>query len=235
MTITESTTTVGAGFELVALDLYKDIHKGIRAELFAVTGTAGNTDPSDRAGRVALAAHVAEIHDVLEMHAEHEDTAIQHLVERHLPDVAETVVRDHASFEVRGEGLVALAAAAAEAEVADARRLVHLLYLDLASFTSSYLAHQDLEERVIMPGLQAAIGFEAVLGVHQQIVGSIPPPVMAQSLAFMLPAMNVDDRTDLLGGMQAGAPPEVFAGVWSLVGSVLDATDTKTLATRLGI
>ena len=60
-------------------------------------------------------------------------------------------MRDHAAFEVRGEGLVALAAEAAEADAADARRLAHLLYLDLASFTSSYLAHQDLEERVIMP------------------------------------------------------------------------------------
>ena len=58
---------------------------------------------------------------------------------------------------------------------------------------------------------------------------------MAQSLAFMLPAMNVDDRTELLGGMQAGAPPEVFAGVWSLVGSVLDPADTKALAARLGV
>ncbi len=41
---------------------------------------------------------------------------------------------------------------------------------------------------------------------------------MAASLAIMLPAMNNDDRTELLGGMQAGAPPEVFAGVWSLAG-----------------
>ena len=36
---------------------------------------------------------------------------------------------------------------------------------------------------------------------------------MAKSLALMLPAMNIDDRTELLGGMQQGAPAEVFAGV----------------------
>ena len=41
----------------------------------------------------------------------------------------------------------------------------------------------------------------------------------------MLPAMNIDDRAELLGGMQAGAPPEVFAGVWGLVGSVLPSDD----------
>ena len=51
----------------------------------------------------------------------------------------------------------------------------------------------------------------------------------------MIPAMNIDDRTELLGGMRAGAPAEVFEGVWGLVGSVLDPADVRTLADRLDI
>ena len=47
--------------------------------------------------------------------------------------------------------------------------------------------------------------------------------------------MNVDDRTELLGGMQAGAPAEVFAGVWGLADSVLPPADLAALATRLGL
>ena len=70
-----------------------------------------------------------------------------------------------------------------------------------------------------MPALFEAVGFEAVLGIHQAIVGAIPPEEMATSLAVMLPAMNLDDRAELLGGMRAGAPAEVFQGVWSLAGS----------------
>ena len=58
---------------------------------------------------------------------------------------------------------------------------------------------------------------------------------MAKSLALMLPAMNIDGRTELLGGMRAGAPAEVFDGVWSLAGSVLDPTDLAALAGRLGL
>ena len=77
---------------------------------------------------------------------------------------------------------------------------VHRLYIELASFTSEYLAHQDLEERLVMPALEQAIGVEAVIGIHGAIVGSIPPDQMAQALALMLPALNIDDRTDLLGG-----------------------------------
>lgn len=86
-----------------------------------------------------------------------------------------------------------------------------------------------------MPALEAAVGLEAVVAMHQSIVSSIPPRDMARSLAIMLPAMNIDDRTDLLGGMQAGAPPEVFEGVWSLAGSVLSRDDVAALGRRLGV
>jgi hypothetical protein len=51
----------------------------------------------------------------------------------------------------------------------------------------------------------------------------------------MIPAMNVDDRTELLGGMQQGAPAEVFNGVWNLVKSVLVPSDAAALGRRLGI
>ena len=58
---------------------------------------------------------------------------------------------------------------------------------------------------------------------------------MAESLAFMLPAMNLDDRTELLGGMRMAAPPEAFAGVVDLARSVLTPTDFQALAGRLGV
>ena len=232
MSIT-STDTTPTRFELVAFDLYRDIHKGIRTELFAVTTSAGQTDPTDRTARSALAGHVRDVQWLLDTHAEHEDAAVQPLIEVHLPEVAERVAADHHAFDSRVESLVGLAIEAADA--ADPRRLLHKLYIDLASFTSAYLTHQELEERVIMPGLEAAIGVEAVIGVHQQIIGAIPPQDMARSLALMLPAMNLDDRTEMLGGMRAGAPAEVFEGVWSLAGSVLDSADYAALATRLGL
>ena len=86
-----------------------------------------------------------------------------------------------------------------------------------------------------MPALDQALGFEAVLGIHVAIVSNIPPDQMAQSLAIMIPAMNIDDRTELLGGMRAGAPAEVFEGVWGWTGSVLPAADFAALGARLGL
>src|SRR4051794_38262101 len=188
------------GFEPVVEDLYRDIHKAIRVELFAVTTDAGRLDPSDGPGRMALAAHVDSVVQFLVDHAEHEDGAVQPVLEVELPRLAEQVAREHHALESRMLELRALGAAAVAAPVSEARNQVHRLYRELASFTSDYLAHQDIEERVIMPALEAAIGWEQCVAIHQQIVGAIPAAEMAKVLALMIPAMNLDDRSDLLGG-----------------------------------
>lgn len=217
-------------------DLYKDIHKAIRLELFGVTLAAGSLDPSVDAGRVELADRIAELVRLLVSHAEHEDAHLQHLVERHLPVLAHRIESDHVALDGRMLALGSLANAAADARAGvAARRRLHVLYLELASFTSDYLAHQDLEERHVMPGLCAAIALPELLDVHQRIVGSIPPDDLATSWALMFPAQNLDDRAEMLGGIQAGAPAEVFAGALALAQSVLAAEEWSALRTRLGI
>jgi hypothetical protein len=112
---------------------------------------------------------------------------------------------------------------------------VHELYVELASFTSAYLAHQDLEERVINPTLEDTIGFEGMLSIHNAIVGTMEPQELIAGLSVMLPAMNVDDRTGLLGGIKAHAPAPAWDGVWSLAGSVLVPADYQAVAQRLGL
>jgi hypothetical protein len=162
-------------------------------------------------------------------HAEHEDANVQPAIEAHLPDLAERIASDHVRLEARMDTLRALAADAA------GRFDLHRVYLELASFTSAYLAHQDLEERLVMPALDSAIGLDAVVAIHGAVIASLSPDEMMRSLALMLPAMNVDDRTELLGGMRADAPAPVFEAVWRLAGSVLPVADHSTLATRLGV
>ena len=217
----------------VTFDLYRDVHKAIRAELFAVTGSAGSIDSSDPVAVVDLAAHVRSVSEFLAFHAHHEDTAIDPVLHGHFPELSERIGTDHDVLDHRIAGIVEMAETAAD-RAADRRRLVHGVYLELGAFVSAYLQHQDLEERTVMPALENAVGVDAVIGIHQQIIGAIPPEQMASSLAIMLPAMNIDDRTEMLAGMQASAPAEVFAGVLGLAGSVLPSADVAALRRRLG-
>ena len=219
----------------VVFDLYRDIHKGIRAELFAVTTSAGRLDPSDAEGRADLARHVAGVVDLLVSHAEHEDRAVQPAIELHLPELAETIASDHEGLERRIASISALAAEAVGAAGFALRGEVHRIYLELAAFTSAYLEHQDTEERLVMPALEQAVGVDAVVAIHGAIISGLTPEETATSMPVMLPAMNVDDRVELLGGMREHAPAEAFAAVWGLAGSVLTSADRAATAARLGL
>lgn len=232
---TQATQDTRTGLQPVTLDLYRDIHKGIRAVLFDVTGRTGSIDPSDRDARADVASRVDAMVDLLVKHAQHEDDFVQPAIERELEALGEQIAVEHEVLEGRMDDLRVWATDAVEATRAEQRQAVHRLYVELASFTSAYLAHQDLEERLVMPALEAAIGIEQVVGIHGAIVGSIPPDELAASLAVMLPAMNVDDRSELLGGIQANAPAEAFEGIWGLATSVLAPTDLAAVGGRLGL
>ena len=69
------------------------------------------------------------------------------MLELELPDLAARIEADHTTLEQRVDRLRDLAAVAVGASDAG-RRQTHRLYLELASFTSDYLAHQDVEDAV---------------------------------------------------------------------------------------
>lgn len=233
MTITEPTST-SLEWPTVVFDLYRDIHKGIRDQMFSVTVGVGRADPSARADRAEVAARVGGLVDLLVAHAEHEDGAIQPVLVETLPDLAQRIETEHAAIEDRLVVLRKAADVLVEGTGIN-RHDMHALYCELAAFTGVYLDHQDVEERVVMPALEAAIGVEEVVAIHGRILSAIPPDEMAASLALMFPTMNVDELTEMFEGMRATAPPEAVEGVWALAGSVVSERTRATLAGRLGL
>ncbi len=218
----------------VSFDLYRDIHKGIRSELFALVSDAGRLDPADDCGAASLVDQVQGVVRLLRRSTPSTRTARSSRCSSGTrPSMAAHVADDHHRIDGLMDGLVALAIETRETHEPPPP-VLHELYLDLAAFTSEYLAHQDLEEREVGQALDSVLGFEGMLAVHPSIIANIPPHELGASLAVMLPAMNVDDRTEMLGGMKAGAPAEAFDGVWSLAASVLSPDDHRAIALRLG-
>jgi hemerythrin-like domain-containing protein len=222
-------------FPAVVNNLYRDIHKGIRAELFDITGTAGRIDPADAQARDTFVARVTEVFTLLENHAEHEDAVLDPVLEPNLPHIAETITNAHACIEAHIVALSELLDEAVAATGTTRAQQLNRVYLELAAFTGQYLQHQDYEERVVMPTIEQELGVDTGIALHHAIVARIPPAEMAAGLAVMLPAMNIDDRVEVLGAMRENAPREVFTGVWGLASSVLTTADFAALGGRLGL
>ncbi len=218
--------------DVATVNPYRDIHKGIRTELFSTTAEAGRVDPGDDAACGALISRVSVLIEMLEGHARYEDAVIQPILHIHFPELATRIDADHEQIAARSVALLSFAEKIAETPRA---RALDTLYLELAEFTAAYLNHQSVEERTVLPALVEALGPEGVADVHAAIVSSIPPQVMAQGLAIMLPAMNVDNRVEMLTGIQVSAPPQIFEGIWGLANSVLTPTEVEAVASRIGL
>ncbi len=230
-------TTAGAADDLVdadAYDLYRQIHKAIRHALFHTTLRAGSLDVGDNdAVDAFLSAHQSLL-GLLSGHHHHEDAFVQPLIEVHAPALAVTVAAQHGDVE---NGMACLDQRARRlATVAGPGRAAaaHNLYLDLGRVTSAYLAHQLVEEAQVMPALRAAIPTDELVAVDLAIRGTVPPDEMAAVMTHMLPAMDVEERTEMLGGM-AAAPPEVFALLTAAARAALSAADWDQVARRVGI
>ena len=231
------TPTVAGGIDLVdadAYDFYRQIHKGIRHALFHTVLRAGSLDVADTDAVDGFLEAQRSLLALLRSHHHHEDVFIQPLLEEHASALALSIAAQHGDVE---EGMARLEQGGERlATVARPGRAgaAHNLYLDLSRLTSAYLAHQLVEETQVMPELRAVMPTDELIGVDLAIRGSIPPQEMAAVMTYLLPAMDVEERTEMLGGM-AMAPPPVFALFREAAEAGLSAEQWAQVAQRIGI
>ena len=117
---------------------------------------------------------------------------------------------------------------------AERGRLLLGFHLALADFEASYLPHLRFEECTVMPALNAAMSDAELEAVTHQIRGSVAPGDMCIYLRYMVPAVNFTERLDLLGGMYAGAPSEVFDLFRAAAESALTPPEFEAIALAVG-
>src|SRR3954449_955845 len=103
-----------AALDAVTVDIYRDVHKGIRNELFAVTLDAGRLDPHDDAAVSGVADRWGSLVGLLVAHAQHEEEFVQPVIEQFAPLYAEEIAEAHAALEAQMAQLELLADRAGE-------------------------------------------------------------------------------------------------------------------------
>jgi hypothetical protein len=218
------------------IDLYRDIHKGVRNALFRVTFRAGCVDPTDDDSVKTLVADVHDVMTFLAAHHHHEDTpALLDLIDAYAPELRAEIEAAHVRADVAIDELPSIADELAATAVAERDRVAHQLYLALAAFTGSYLAHLDDEETNLMSVLSERAPQSEILAVNVAILSAIPLDDKRRGMKYMLPALDGADRIALLGQAKLASPPEVFERLRTVAEDVLTPDEYRAVAAGLGL
>lgn len=217
------------------VDLYNEIHKGLRRALCAWVGRLGRLD-AENATEVARArAEFAELTAMLAAHAAHEERWVHPLLAACAPGLLDDLERDHAALDSRLDAVTEALDRLADGNAESPWMLQHEAYQKFADFCGHYLVHMAREEGEAMPALHARHSDDELQGVTMQIRAAVPPDEMARFLAIMIPAMHVAERASLLADMKAHAPKPAFDGVCALASDVLDSAEWTAARGRAGI
>ncbi|MGC2856553.1 hemerythrin domain-containing protein [Novispirillum sp. DQ9] len=214
-------------------NMYRLIHKGVRALTAGVLVDFGRLDAADDAERAALVARVRDLLDFCHHHMDNEDRHVHPAMEARAPGSTAAVAADHVHHLHGIESLRAAcdrleaAAPAARAEAA------HALYLELAVFVGENMVHMNVEETANNAVLWRCYSDAELQGIEAAIVASLAPPDMAQTLRWMVPSATPAERADFLLRVRAMVPTPVFADILGMVTPHLGAIDRAKLDAAL--
>ena len=228
-TLNEATPTGDTTEAAPPINLYREVHKGLRRALGEFVDVTGSLDATSDDAIATMRTLFADLDMMLTTHHSHEEIGrLGELIADHVDaDTARSIQDAHDWSDA--------ALADLRNRVARVRsdRDAAALYDAVVEFVAGYLAHMNDEEQVVMPALDAGAGDDELGPIVMQIRMSVPPPDMCTFLRYMLPAMNPDERASMLGGMKMGAPPEIFAMFWAVAERALAERDLAVVEAKI--
>jgi len=171
------------------VDFYGTIHKAVRRRLFTVSMQIGTTDFTNSTEVAELGAALQALIKFLRRHAEHENAHVNPLIERVAPEV------DFATEHEEQEAALDSLEQAFDEILASVEKLEKgaALYFRFNGFVSRYLEHLN-EEEAMMPVLWAHYTQEELGIVFMAIVKSITPVEMQDSMPYLMPSLNPQEK-----------------------------------------
>ena len=231
-------TTVHAGRAPVGVarfDLYSQTHKALRACMSHTLGLFGRLDADDSAATKLALDELDALLDHCGMHLANEDRFVHPAIEACQAGASQRVAGDHDDHR---DDIASLRVAAERMAVADAAQrgtAATALYRELAVFVADNLLHMAYEERAHNALLWAHYGDTALAELHAAIVAATAPADLPWHARWLALALCPAELRELLAGLHASMPAEVFAQVAALLQPHLPAPLWPRLAAPYGL
>lgn len=216
-------------------DLYAGIHKALRAQMADTLLAVGRMDSADTLELADGTQRVLQLMEVCRSHLAHENRFVHPALEARASGASAAIAREHTEHAQEIERLAAMATALLQAPPARRAAGAHALYLQLALFVGHNLAHMHVEETAHNAVLWAHYGDAELQALEGELVASIPPQEMMDTLRWMLPAMAPAERLNMLSGMRANAPAPAFDAALARIRPHLSARHWQLLCQGLGL
>lgn len=164
----------------MAVDLFHNVHKGIRHALFTAAFALGRED-DDARERLRKALHFTE------HHGQNEDVLLVPLLAARLPSVARRICTAHETID----GMLHRLRRDVEGDISLAA-----LYVRTCAFTSAYLEHVAEEEELIDPAIRAVYRDEELAFIGRESVARTTPDDARMMLTLLLPSLTQGDADD---------------------------------------
>jgi hypothetical protein len=220
---------------LLRADLYRPIHKALRAYMADVLQAVGALDVDDPQALDHALMRTTRLLDQCAAHLEHENAFLHPAIDAAGGGAAQATARDHddhcrviAALRQRIAGL-------RHGPGSERPALALSLYRELALFIADNLQHMQTEEGTNNAALWAAHDDAALHAVHARLLAKIAPQALADMLPWLVRSLNPGELADLFGGMRQTAPASAFRAALELARAELDDARFGRLSRSLGL
>ncbi|MFG2759829.1 hemerythrin domain-containing protein [Streptomyces wuyuanensis] len=217
------------------IDLYRNVHMGQRARLFALAVEVGAGDAADPVAGERSAERCLAMTTELREHAAHEDAYIHPLLRERAPAAADALDAEHLRLDA---ALAALDERARDfpGTSPEARpEAQHGLYLALNELIGAYLAHLHAEETVAMPALWRHCADDELAAVFGAFRASRTPEEGLGDLRRMLPALPPAVRAAVARATVESVPGDEAGRSLDALSTTLTPAQRARLYADLGV
>jgi len=173
------------------IDFYTQIHKALRRLLFNLSIKIGAADWTNPQICKEIYDELLQLIALLKVHAHHEEKYFHPLIAKKLKKEEMELHHEHQSQDQLLEELIALTTNKKEKNNDQGLKV----YRAFNRFIAYYLEHLEKEES-IMPILIERSTIDELLSALNGLIQSFTPQELNDSLVYMLPALNPQERAN---------------------------------------
>lgn len=215
-------------------DIYRLIHKGMRAYLSDTLLAAGRMDYESKSELDAGLDALHGLLDFCESHLQHENMFIHPAMEKVQAGSAQEMDEHHQQHRVMIGELRQIAVRLRQAAAGEREGEASQLYRKLALFVANNLAHMHEEETRNNAILWRGYTDEDIISIHDALLRTIPADENAIAMRWMLSAFNPQERQRMLREIQQDAPQPAFQSMMDLARCTLSVSEWNKLQLAMG-